>query len=261
METGRIIGDILILFAAACTLYLTIVMVRRIRSVVLKSSYRKVFAYELIACAVLIAFALDIRFGFFTQFGPHLLKAIGWLLRIAVVLAAAVILYFMGKVVVGSFIHQNASARYAVVLGLALENGKPADDLLFRLDSAEAFVRENPEALLILTGGNPDESGKTEAAVMRELLLERGVADTKMVLEDQAKTTRDNFRNTAGILEPDVPVVLISSNYHMDRAVQTARSAGFTHIIRRPAPSSFRLYGANVMWEAVMELNELTLKR
>ncbi|MBR4165228.1 MAG: YdcF family protein, partial [Lachnospiraceae bacterium] len=83
----------------------------------------------------------------------------------------------------------------------------------------------------------------------------------KMVLEDQAKTTRDNFRNTAGILEPDVPVVLISSNYHMDRAVQTARSAGFTHIIRRPAPSSFRLYGANVMWEAVMELNELTLKR
>ena len=261
MKTSEIAGDILILLAAAYTLYLTIVMVRRIRSVVLKNSYRKVFAYELIACAVLTAFALDMRFGFFTRFGPPLLKATGWLLRIAVVLATAVLLCFMGKITAGSFIRQNAPARYAIVLGLALENGKPAEDLLSRLDTAAAFVRENTDAALILTGGNPDGSGKTEAAVMRELLLERGVADAKMVLEDQAKTTGDNFRNTAGMLKPDEPVVLISSDYHMDRAVQTAGRSGFTRIIRRPAPSSFRLYGANVMWETIMELNELTLKQ
>ena len=60
---------------------------------------------------------------------------------------------------------------------------------------------------------------------------------------------------------PEEPVVLITSNYHMDRASQTAASAGFTRILRRPAPSSVLHFGANVMWEAVLELNELTLKQ
>ena len=82
-----------------------------------------------------------------------------------------------------------------------------------------------------------------------------------MILEDRAETTKDNFRNTAELTDPDEPVVLITSSYHIDRAVQTAKSAGFTRILRLPARSSAVYFGANVMWEAVMELNELTLKR
>ncbi len=56
-------------------------------------------------------------------------------------------------------------------------------------------------------------------------------------------------------------VVLISSNYHMDRAVQTAKSASFSNILRAPAPSSFLSYAANVLYELVLEVNELTLHR
>ena len=81
-----------------------------------------------------------------------------------------------------------------------------------------------------------------------------------MILEDQAESTKDNFRNTAQMIDPGKPVALISSNYHMDRAVQTARNAGFSNILRVPAPSSFISYGANVMYEVILELNELTLK-
>jgi uncharacterized SAM-binding protein YcdF (DUF218 family) len=92
---------------------------------------------------------------------------------------------------------------------------------------------------------------------MRELLTERGVKEDRMRLEDQAATTKDNFRNTARLTDPAEPIVLISSNYHMDRAVQTAHSAGFSKILRLPAPSSLITYGANVMWEVILELNEL----
>ncbi len=60
---------------------------------------------------------------------------------------------------------------------------------------------------------------------------------------------------------PDGPVVLISSDYHMDRAVRTARNAGFSDIRRLPAPSSFFGFGANIMWEVILELNELTLRQ
>ena len=60
------------------------------------------------------------------------------------------------------------------MLGLALENGQPTKPLLLRLDTAENYLEENPDAKLVLTGGNADSSGKTEAEAMRELLAEKG---------------------------------------------------------------------------------------
>lgn len=260
MEPRQIIGGALILLAVAFTAYLSAVMLRRIGAVVLKDTYVKVFRYELAASAAFVLFALDVRFGIFTLTRVRVLRAAGWALRATVALAVAAVLFMLGKICVGSRINTAAPARYAVVLGLALENGRPTDDLLSRLDVAERYWRENPEATLILTGGNPDRSGRTEAAAMREMLVARGVAEDRLILEDQAKDTRANFRNTAQLIRPDGPVVLISSDYHMDRAVRTARAAGFSEILRLPAPSSRLQFVANAMWEVIAELNELTLK-
>ena len=256
MKARRAVGTALLLLAAAFTVYLSVIMIHRINAVVLKATYTKIFRYELAACACFILFAADVRFGF-TRAKNKALKAAGWCLRVIVVLVTAVLLFFIGKITIGSFICTEAPAKNAVVLGLALENGKPADDLFSRLDTAAGYLRRNPDAMLILTGGNPDESGKTEAAVMRDILLERGIKEDRMRLEDRAETTKENFSNTVRLVNPDDPVVLISSNYHMDRAVLTARSAGFSQILRLPAPSSPVFFGANVMWEAVLELNDL----
>ena len=63
------------------------------------------------------------------------------------------------------------------------------------------------------------------------------------------------------MLPAGTPTVLISSNYHMDRAVATAENAGFTEIMRLPAASGFLTYGANMMLEVILELNELTAKQ
>ena len=260
-RTRKIIGDILLVLAILLTADVVIVMLHRINSVVLKADYTKVFYYELILCAILLVFALDVRFNLFTR-SKHLIARIaGWVLRAIVLVLTHVIVFFCGKVICGSLIKTEGKADNALVLGLRLENGKPTDDLISRLDTAQAYHKKYPEAKLILTGGNADESGYTEAAVMRDILAERGVAEDRMILEDEAKSTKDNFKNTAQMIDPAQPVVLISSNYHMDRAVQTAKSAGFSHVLRLPAPSSIFSYGANVMNEVVLELNELTLKQ
>ena len=78
-------------------------------------------------------------------------------------------------------------------------------------------------------------------------------------LEDKARSTRDNFRNIAKMegFSKDTPVVMISSDYHMDRAVRIAGKAGFTHVMRLPAPSGFFAYGANMLSEVVLNLNDL----
>ena len=131
-------------------------------------------------------------------------------------------------------------------------------NLTARLDTARAYLEKYLEAKLILTGGNADETGRTEAAVMRDILTGKGVPEGRLILEDQAETTKENFRNIAGMIKADEPVVMISSDYHMDRAVRIAAEAGFTRVMRLPAPSGFFAYGANMLSEVVLDLNDLT---
>ena len=254
----RVIGDILLVSVILLAADVLFVMPAKINSVVLKADYRKVFMYELILCAILLLFALDVRFSLFTRWKPAILRGLGWVLRVVIALLSAVILFFCGKVIIGGFINTAGQADYAIVLGLALENGKPVPDLTARLDTARAYLEKYPEARLILTGGNAEETGRTEAAVMRDILTGKGVPEGRLILEDQAETTKENFQNIAGMLQADEPVVMISSNYHMDRAVRNAGEAGFTHVMRLPAPSGFFAYGANMLSEVVLDLNDLT---
>ena len=93
---------------------------------------------------------------------------------------------------------------------------------------------------------------------MRDLLTEQGVDEEQLILEDRAETTKENFRNIADLISRDAPVMMISSDYHMDRAVRNAGEEGFSRVMRLPAPSGFWAYGANMLSEVVLDLNNLT---
>ena len=258
---GRIAGDMLLALVILLTADVIFVMPARIKAVVRKADCRGVFMYDVILCAVLLLFALDVRFSIFTRWEPVIPRAAGWILRTVIVLSTAVIVFFCGRVVIGGMINTAGQAEYAIVLGLALENGEPAPDLLARLDTAREYLGKYPGARLILTGGNAEGSGRTEAAVMRDILLQRGVPEDRLILEDQSQTTKENFGNIARIIPAEKPVVMISSSYHMDRAVRNASKSGFSHVMRLPAPSGFLAYGANVLSEVVVDLNDLTKRR
>ena len=259
-KARRIAGDILLVLVLYLAASVVTVMPARIAAVVKKADYRQVYSYQLFICAVLLVFALDVRFNLFTRWKPVLLKAAGWILRTAVVLFSLVILFFCGKVAVGGLVNTAGPADYVIVLGLALENGEPAPDLLARLDTAGSYLEKYPEARLVLTGGNADKPGRTEAAVMRGILTEKGVPEDRLLLEDRAESTKDNFRNIAEMISKDDPVVMISSNYHMDRAVRIAGEEGFTRVMRLPSPSGFLAGGANVLSEVILDLDDLTKK-
>ncbi len=251
---GRIAGDTALLLTALLAADVIIVMSHRIQTVVLKDIYRLFFIQEILILAVLLLFALDLRFGIFSSKKAGFLSLLGWLLRTAVISVTCICLLCFGKVLGGCVINTAAEADRVIVLGMALENGKPAEDLIYRVETAEKYLLEHPSASLVLTGGNPDESGRTEAAVMRDLLLEMGVSGKSLILEDKSASTVENFRNCLEMVDPEEPVVLVSSNYHMDRAVKTAYRAGFKNVLRLPAPSDPLTFGSSVMWEVMSEL-------
>ncbi|MCR4814183.1 MAG: YdcF family protein [Lachnospiraceae bacterium] len=234
------------------------VMTHRIKTVERPVIYKKNLFADMMLCSTLFISSLDIAFNLFTRSGNALLRFLGWIVRISFFVPSVIVLFFSGKIVAGSLIKHKRHAKYAIVLGMALEKGKPTKDLLYRVETAKKYLETNPGATLILTGGVPDRNGKTEAEVMRLLLLERGIPEEKIILEDRSDSTKTNFKNTLEIIDATTPVVLITSNYHMDRAVRIAKKAGFKNVLRLPASTSFFPYASNVMWEVLHNINEYT---
>ncbi|WP_420906966.1 ElyC/SanA/YdcF family protein [Vibrio vulnificus] len=79
-----------------------------------------------------------------------------------------------------------------VTLGYALNpDGSMHDILLERLETTLAMAKANPKALIILTGGVP-QNHKTEGKLMADWLIERGISANRIIEENYATSTVDN---------------------------------------------------------------------
>ncbi len=114
-----------------------------------------------------------------------------------------------------------------IVLGHRLLPGNlPSDDLKRRIDRAVALWRETNAPLIMPCGGLTHERQRTEAEVMREMLIERGVPAEIIRLEDRSRITLENMLNAYDLLGPDRRVAVVSSDYHMDMELRDCRAVG-----------------------------------
>ena len=240
-------GLIMILLTAVYALYLTGVALYRQRATVERGVGMKIYRYEMVICACLMALALDWRFGL-----QNLLPV-----AVAVILRLVALAIALPSVAVAVMILARLrdvprdGADTAIVLGMALEHGRPPADLVARVQAARDYALAHPGMTLILTGGNAPDGGASEAEIMRALLLDMGVDSARVVVEDRAVDTFDNFENVARLVDPARPVVLVTSGYHLLRAGRVARRAGFRHVRGLAARCSPALLPANLMWEIV----------
>lgn len=247
----RALGCILAGLTVVYAIYLTLVARYRVRATVDRGVVMKILQYELLICAGLLILSLDLGFGL----GRLLrLAPIAWALRLAALLLILPVLALSTSVLIHMNDRPAAPTDTAIVLGMALEHGRPNRDLLRRVEAAADYASVHPDARLIVTGGNAG-GGLSEAGVMRGLLAERGVDIARIMTEDQAVDTDENFANVARMIDPAQPVTLITSGYHMLRASAIAGRAGFTSVQRLSARCDPRFLPANVAWEVVCEID------
>lgn len=117
-----------------------------------------------------------------------------------------------------------------VLLGVALGEGdEPTQELRARVRAAaQAYHMRGPVAL-IACGGVTGAHRTAEADVMARLLEGEGVPARDIVREDRSRTTMENFLNAAQLLggAKGRRVLVVTSDYHMRRALMTARRVGF----------------------------------
>ena len=117
-----------------------------------------------------------------------------------------------------------------LLLGYALDGqDQPAQDLHARVQAAARAYAQGLATVIIASGGAAPGHAVSEAAVMARLLEAAGVPGKAVVLEDQSQDTMENMRFSAQKLggAKGRRVLVVTSDYHLRRAVMTARRTGF----------------------------------
>ena len=117
-----------------------------------------------------------------------------------------------------------------IVLGAGVRGELVSRPLAARLNTAVEYWNRNPNAYIVTTGGLGNLATITEAEAMARFLTARGIPREKIILEEYSTSTYENLSFAREILEEKFPdgfsSVVITNDFHIYRAVRTARRAG-----------------------------------
>lgn len=109
-----------------------------------------------------------------------------------------------------------------------------------RVVAAATLARRFPDVPVLVTGGRAAPGQPGEAAISARILTGLGVPPDRLIVEDRARNTRENARLSLAHLTPDParPWVLVTSAFHMSRAMAEFAVAGWPEPI--PWPVDYR---------------------
>ncbi len=138
-----------------------------------------------------------------------------------------------GIVVLGGAVDPRLSQSY----GETVFNASVA-----RVLAAVALARHHPQAKLVLSGGEGAvfPTGYPEARATLGFILDEGIARDRVILEEHSRNTHENALFTKALVRPGPGEtwVLITSAFHMPRAIASFRAVGWPVI---PYPVDFKV--------------------
>lgn len=132
----------------------------------------------------------------------------------------------------GSNDNADYTEQTVIVLGCGIRGERVSVGLAKRLNKAYEYHLQNPEANIIVSGGQGPQEDITEALAMKRYLMEKGVPEDKIIMEGKSTSTITNFKFSHEIMKekglPDDSVVFVTNGYHVYRAASYAKAEGLT---------------------------------
>ena len=179
------------------------------------------------------------------------ISKMGWLCRC--VFQTALTLVLVPLIIIEMYVinigHSDLSAIPAdavVVLGAGVNGTQPSLSLYTRLNAALDYLEENPDIPAVLTGGKGYGEEVTEAQCMYDWLTARGVDPARLILEERAGNTAENFAfsrellTEQGIDPAEDNVAVVTNDFHIARSRLIAARQGYGHAFGIPAQLPWR---------------------
>ncbi len=116
-----------------------------------------------------------------------------------------------------------------VVLGCQINGETPSRMLKRRLDAAYEYLSEHKDENVIVSGGQGSDEVTSEADVMRKYLIDKGIAENRIFIEDKSTSTEENIRFSKEIIEKEglcKDITIVTDGYHQLRADIFAKREG-----------------------------------
>lgn len=131
-----------------------------------------------------------------------------------------------------------------------------------RLSSAAGLSRKFPQARIVLSGGqgkigHRGEDQRPFYLVAREFFVGLGVDSDLIVVESQSRNTAENAHMSYALVQPKPGErwALVTSAFHMSRALRSFERAGWTGV--QPYPVDYRSHapGVQIGWNLAENLD------
>lgn len=125
-------------------------------------------------------------------------------------------------------------ADVLIVLGAQVHKDSPSKSLAKRLDAAYEYLVDNNETKVVVSGGQGSNEVVTEASVMKTYLMNKGIEENRIIVEDNSTSTKENLLYSYAMIkqefEDSAHIAVVTNNFHMFRAEQLAKKLGISNI-------------------------------
>ncbi len=132
--------------------------------------------------------------------------------------------FLISNIYINSKSQDRKSVDAIVVLGASQWNGRPSPALKARLDHALELYKANVANYIVLTGGIAKGDTISESRVGKNYLNKRGIANSKIIIEEDGKTTKESLKKVSEIKKryDFKSILFVSHGYHIYRIKKIA---------------------------------------
>ncbi|MFY0759877.1 YdcF family protein [Metabacillus dongyingensis] len=118
-------------------------------------------------------------------------------------------------------------ADYLIVLGAKVNGTVPSLALQYRADAAAEYLIENPNTIVVASGGQGPGEEITEAEAISRILQDHGIEKSRIIKESKSTSTIENLTFSKAMLPPSAKKGLIVTNdFHIYRSCMAAKDLG-----------------------------------
>lgn len=128
---------------------------------------------------------------------------------------------------------------YVVVLGAQVKGSSPSQSLLYRIQEAAEYLKENPETKAILSGGKGTGEDISEAQCMKQELEKLGISGERLIEENRSTSTQENIAYSYELMEKECKKVgIVTNDFHIYRGTAIAKKKMDCQVYGIPAKSN-----------------------
>lgn len=145
----------------------------------------------------------------------------------AVYVLALMTVYLLSAALNLFHLKKRRGADYIIVLGAGVIGTRVTPLLAARIDKGIELLHDNPDAVLILSGGQGPGEDIAEGEAMARYAEQKGVDLGKIIVEGKSTSTEENLLFSRELMDRDRPrVIVVTTAYHVFRALLLAKQQG-----------------------------------